>query len=244
MTLRALIFDVDGTLADTEEAHRCAFNAAFAEHGLGWHWNQRLYTALLGVTGGKERLQSYIERLDLPREDRARLHRQVPALHVSKTRHYARLIKDGHVTLRNGIAGLLEEARGAGLMLGIASTTTLTNVDELLKSVFGRSADDIFDIVACGDQVLYKKPAPDIYLLALSDLGIDAAEAVAFEDSAAGLLSAKTAGLCTIVSPTVWTAGHDFARADCVVRSFDDMFGLRGVRAVHDESRPHRTEAA
>lgn len=244
MSLRALIFDVDGTLADTEDAHRRAFNAAFAKHGLDWFWNQRLYTALLGVTGGKERLKSYIERLDLPDADRRHLISLVPALHASKTRCYAAYVEQGQVPLREGVFDLLEEARAAGLLLAIASTTTRSNVDELLMSALHRKPDDVFDVVACGDEVEYKKPAPDIYHLVLSRLGVAASEAIAFEDSATGLLAAKTAGVFTVVSPTVWTLAHDFARADCIVRSLDGLFGLRGLLELHGGHTSNRIEAA
>jgi HAD superfamily hydrolase (TIGR01509 family) len=214
MGLRALLFDVDGTLADTEETHRQAFNAAFLQFELPWEWSPQLYGDLLKVSGGKGRIESYIDTLRVAPAERARLKQLVPGIHRTKTRLYGELIADGRSPLRPGVGRLLREARGAGLKLAIASTTTGANVQALIRRHLGGTGFSRFDVIACGDQVSAKKPAPDIYSLALASLGLPAAACVAFEDSANGLRAAKAAGLFTIVTPTPWTAGQDFAGAD------------------------------
>jgi HAD superfamily hydrolase (TIGR01509 family) len=222
MTLEALIFDVDGTLADTEETHRQAFNAAFIKYELWWDWSAQKYAELLAVSGGKERIASYIDSLDVPQAERARLKQLVPAIHRTKTQIFTELIADGRSPLRPGIARLIHEAREAGVRCAIASTTTAANVEALISAHLGRNAYRTFAVIACGDQVEAKKPAPDIYRLALSTLGLPASSCIAFEDSGNGVRSAKAAALYTVVTPTVWTAAQDFSDADLVLPSLGD----------------------
>ena len=222
MSIKALIFDVDGTIADTEETHRQAFNAAFLEHGLPWDWSRREYAELLRTSGGKERLETYIDSLGLKAQERTRLLGMVQLIHASKTRNYGELIADGRAPLRPGVARLIGEARAAGLRLGIASTTTSANISALIGAQFGADAWNWFEAMACGDVVANKKPAPDIYTRALGMLRLPAADCVAFEDSVNGLKSAKAAGLYTVVTPTIWSEGHDFRGADLLLSSLGD----------------------
>ena len=213
MTLQALIFDVDGTLAETEEAHRAAFNQTFADSGLGWHWSVADYTRLLETTGGKERMKRH--RADIraarPGDD------EIAELHKVKTRAYADILAGGGLELRPGVADLIEKARSAGLRIAVATTTNRPNVDALCRCCWGQEADEIFDVIAAGDEVGAKKPAPDVFLLALERLGLPADKAIAFEDSANGLRSANAAGLRTIMTPSVYTAHQDFTSASWVV---------------------------
>lgn len=213
MTLEALIFDVDGTMADTEEAHRTAFNYAFERYRLGWKWDRDAYRELLTTTGGKERLATYIASLDLSAPERKRLVEMVPAIHAEKTRFYSSFVADGAIPLREGVLRLAEEALDAGCRLAIASTTTAVNIDALLQSTLGPRGIEMFSVIACGDQVRAKKPAPDIYRLALTHLGVAPENAAALEDSANGLRAATGAGLWTVVTPTFWTEHHDFSDA-------------------------------
>ncbi len=181
--LRALIFDVDGTLAETEDLHRQAFNCAFAELDLPWRWDPALYADLLTVMGGKERLAHYIDTQH-PADAKA-LHARAPEIHARKTAAYGALVVESRLPLRPGIARLIAEARAAGIRLAVATTTSRPNVDQLLAINFP-PGDAPFDVIAAGDEANRKKPAPDVFLLALAGLEIAAAEAVAFEDSAAG----------------------------------------------------------
>lgn len=222
MSIEALIFDVDGTLADTEEAHRVAFNLAFERHRLGWSWSRTDYRQLLEVTGGKERIASYIDLLPVTPAERARLRALVPAVHAEKTRFYTAAVQDGGIGLREGVARLLHEARDQGCRLAIASTTTAANIHALLASTLGPRGLDLFAVIACGDQVRAKKPAPDIYRLALATLGLQPERALALEDSANGLRAAVGAGLWTLVTPTFWTQGGDFGAAGLVLPSLGE----------------------
>jgi HAD superfamily hydrolase (TIGR01509 family) len=221
--LKALIFDLDGTLADTEETHRQAFNAAFIELGLWWDWSPPLYKDLLAVSGGKERLRHYIGTLGAPPAERERLLHIVPALHETKTRIYTALLVRGQRPFRPGVLPLLRAARAAGLKLAIASTTTSANVSALLEANLGRAAAIDFDVIACGDQVKDKKPAPDIYRLVLGSLRLASEDCIAFEDSMNGLRAAKAAGLATVVTPSRWTADEDFSDADLLLPTLEGL---------------------
>lgn len=223
MTLRALIFDVDGTLADTEEAHRQAFNAAFIELELGWDWGPQQYAQLLRVSGGKERIAHYIETLRVAPAERARLRPLVSLIHATKTRIYKELLESFKLPLRPGVAKLIHDARAADIKLAIASTTTPANVEALVTAALGRGSMGWFTTIAAGDMVASKKPAPDIYLRALQGLRLPAERCMAFEDSENGLRSARAAGMCTVVTPTRWNIGQDFSGAQLLVNSLEEI---------------------
>jgi beta-phosphoglucomutase-like phosphatase (HAD superfamily) len=169
--LKALLFDVDGTLADTErDGHRPAFNAAFREFGLDWEWDVGLYGQLLAVTGGKERMKYYVEKFRPDYQKPSDFDDMVAELHKAKTRHYTRMLAEGGIPLRPGVKRLLAEARSAGLILGVATTTTPENVTELLRHSLAEDGPEWFDVIAAGDIVPAKKPAPDIYVWAMEQL--------------------------------------------------------------------------
>jgi HAD superfamily hydrolase (TIGR01509 family) len=219
--LQALLFDVDGTLADTErDGHRIAFNLAFREAGLPWEWDVAAYGDLLRVTGGKERIRHFLTlRPDLPQLDDA----AIAELHAAKTRAYVALVSRGEVPLRKGVARLIFEARTAGLQLGIATTTSPANVTALLEATLGPGATDVFAVIAAGDVVPAKKPAPDIYTYALDRLGLPASSVLAFEDSENGLRSARDAGLNVVVTTNDYTRNQDFTGALVVLEHLDDV---------------------
>ena len=222
MSLEALIFDFDGTVADTEETHRQAFNYAFLRLELPWDWSSPLYRELLRTSGGKERIARFITMLRVPDSEKARLASLVPAIHRTKAALYAELIADGRCPLRPGVERLFAEAREAGVRLAIASTTASANVHALLGRHLGAGAARAFHTIVSGDLVQRKKPAPDIYHLALATLGLPSERCIAFEDSPNGLRAAKAANLFTVVTPSQWTAGEDFASADLVLSSLGD----------------------
>jgi len=221
-SLEALLFDVDGTLADTEETHRQAFNYAFVRFRLEWNWTPALYRELLSVSGGRERILAYIETVSRSQSEKQRLHALVPAIHEAKTLLYTELIGDGRCPLRPGVARLLTEAMQSGVQLAIASTTTSANVHALLDRHLGRGSRPRFDVIACADAVERKKPAPDIYRQVVAMLGRSPAQCVAFEDSENGLRAAKGAGLFTVVTPSMWTRDGDFSAADLVLAHLGD----------------------
>lgn len=223
MTLKALIFDVDGTLADTErDGHRPAFNQAFSEAGLDWHWDVALYGKLLAVTGGKERIKHYIDHYRPDYSKPANFDEMVAELHRNKTRHYADLAAKGGIPMRTGVKRLLNEARDAGLRLAIATTTTPQNVTVLLEHSLGAGSTDWFEVIAAGDIVPAKKPAPDIYFYVLEHMDLPASECLAFEDSENGLRASRAAELKTLVTVNDYTLNHNFRGAATVLSSLGE----------------------
>ena len=215
--LTTLLFDVDGTLADTEEIHRQSFNKAFRQAGLDWEWSQELYGELLSVTGGKERIKHFLATHRPDFEPPLKLDEYVAGLHAAKTECYTRAMASGELPLRPGVLRLLGEAREAGLRLGIATTTTPANVTALLQHSISPDAIDWFEVIAAGSVVPAKKPAPDIYHYAMQAMDVSPDECLAFEDSANGLRSALDAGLETLVTVNHYTESHDFTGAAMVV---------------------------
>jgi HAD superfamily hydrolase (TIGR01509 family) len=216
--LSALIFDVDGTLAETERhAHRVAFNETFAEYHLDWDWSEDLYGELLAVTGGKERIKFYWDcyRPDDPRPDH--LEEFIAELHKKKTARYNRILVQHPIPLRTGVRRLLEEARHQGIKLAIATTTGLQNVTTLLEYSLEPHAVTWFDVIAAGDVVTAKKPASDIYHHALQKLRLNANQCIAIEDSNNGLRAARGANLCTIITINDYTRHEDFSTAQLVL---------------------------
>jgi len=209
--MRALVFDVDGTIADTEEAHRRAFNEAFRRHDLALDWPPEVYRVLLRIAGGKERLRSVGLAPDL-----------VAAVHRTKTELYVASVARGETPLRPGIARIVKEAAARRVPLAIATTSSEPNVHALLRATIGPEAIAAFRVLACGDVVAAKKPAPDVYRHALAGLGVEPHDAVAIEDSAIGLAAAKAAGLYTVVTRSPWTDDDDVTAADLVFPHLGD----------------------
>jgi HAD superfamily hydrolase (TIGR01509 family) len=214
MKTAAFIFDVDGTLAETEESHRHAFNATFAAAGLDWHWDPTLYGELLKVTGGKERIRAFI---DGAASVYAMSDERIAVLHSEKTKVYADIIARGGVCLRPGVRDLIGMAKSLQIKVAVATTTNLPNVDSLCVACWGEPARAVFDVVAAGDEAPRKKPAPDIYNIALDRLGLEPEDCIAFEDSRNGMLAAKSAGLQVVITPSQYTAGEDFTEADILL---------------------------
>ncbi len=218
--LQALIFDVDGTLAETEELHRRAFNDTFAAKSLGWVWDQTLYAKLLEVTGGKERIRHFIDQYGAQPtlDDTA-----IADLHRAKTQRYTDLVDSGDITLRPGIRHLLDEAAAKGVRLAIATTTSRPNIDALLRATLGTQP---FEVIAAGDEVAAKKPAPDVYKLALERLGLPPQSCIALEDTLNGLRSAQGAGLACIMTPSVYGGTGPFPGALKVVDLSETSVGI------------------
>jgi HAD superfamily hydrolase (TIGR01509 family) len=211
----ALIFDVDGTLAETEEAHRYSFNRAFSELGLNWTWNQAIYRQLLKVSGGKERILSFAP--DASPE-------LVAALHGRKNQIYTKMVASGQVSFRPGVESLISSARAQGLKLAIATTATRANVETLLGA---RKA--FFHTIACAEDVRMKKPDPEVYALVLKRLDVPADKCLVLEDSSNGLVAATSLGLKVVITPSLYTRGQDFSAAKAVL---PDLNGISLARLI------------
>ena len=239
--LQAFIFDVDGTLAETEQVHLMAFNHAFREEGLDWHWDEAYYTALLDISGGKERMlhhwrQVYPAVRDLSGQG---IHDTIERLHQIKTAAYEAAVNDGAVSLRPGVLRLMDEALGAGIRLAIATTTSPVNIAALLRKAIGLDWRSHFVAIGDASTAPHKKPHPQVYLQMLAALQLPSSACLAFEDSANGLKAATAAGLPTIVTPTSFTCHHDFSAA---LRQVPDLsqVNLTLLRSWHAEANLRR----
>lgn len=214
--LKALIFDVDGTLAETErDGHMPAFNAAFKAAGVDWHWDEALYAKLLGIGGGRERLAIYLRDFsDTVVDDADAL---INSIHQHKATFYTQQVAAGKVPLRTGVARLIAEAKAAGLKVAVATNCSRVSLTALTQHCLGGTPDEIFDVVVTGEEVTMKKPAPEVYRKALAALDITAAEAVAIEDAEIGLRAALAAELKTVVTLSQYTAAEDFTGASVVL---------------------------
>ena len=214
MALKALIFDCDGTLAETEEAHRTAFNLAFASAGLDWHWSVDRYRELLKVTGGKERIAHFIAEEQRQRVD-------INALHLAKNTLYSDTVRSGKVALRPGVMRIITAAQAQGVALAIATTTSRSNLDSLIAATPLRGIG--FAAIVTGEDVTRKKPDPEAYYIALNRLSLSPDVCIAFEDSKNGIDAARGAGIATIVTPSIYTSGDNFRDADIIARNLDDV---------------------
>ncbi len=237
MDLAALIFDVDGTLAETErDAHRMGFNTAFEEAGLPDRWDPELYGELLGVPGGKERIRHYwTQHKGEPEPDPDFVRR----LHERKQEVYAERVRAGQVPPRSGILRLLREAREAGIRLAIATTTSRGPLLELLRHTLDPQAPDWFEVIVAGDEVATKKPDPEVYQKALEELDLPAGACLALEDSALGVQSALAAEVPVVVTPSEYTRAQDFNGALAVY----DSLGEPGEKPVRVLSGPEALSA-
>lgn len=238
--LQALIFDVDGTLADTEQYHLAAFNQAFAAEGIGWHWDEALYTRLLEVSGGKERILAYWDqtRGHLVDVDGTAVRDTVERLHLAKTAAYEAMVNAGRIELRPGVLALMQEAASHGLQLAIATTTSPANVAALLRRAMGSAWRLNFSVICDASSAPLKKPHPQVYLRALEAMRLEPHACLAFEDSSNGLRAARAAGIDTVITPTHFTAHHDFHGA---LRVLDSLAGVRAVDLL--AWREHSLEA-
>lgn len=218
---RALIFDVDGTLAETEEIHRRAFNDAFSYFNLRWEWDTTLYRNLLRVAGGKERIRHFTRLApgaghDMSDDDIAELHR-------FKTARFAQLITAGECALRAGVADVIWTAASRGQRLAIATTTSRSNVEALVSTTLGTGGIDLFSVIVAGDEVQQKKPAPDVYFKVLDFLGLSELECLAIEDSRNGLVAASGAGIPVLITRSIYSRDDTFDGALAIVDSLDEL---------------------
>ena len=212
--LKAIIFDMDGTLADTEELHRRAFNLAFRETACPLHWSRREYRQLLSISGGRERIYHCLQQLGA---DVAGLEQTVDAVHRRKSALYRQILVSDSIELRPGILRLVRECRAAGLQPAIATSSSTSNVNTLLRRTFGSTGAGLFPVIVTCDLVADKKPSPAVYLHALSELDLEAQHCIAMEDTANGNRAALAAGIKTIITTHALTRDNDFSGASLVL---------------------------
>jgi HAD superfamily hydrolase (TIGR01509 family) len=223
--IRALFFDVDGTIVDTEkDGHRVAFNATFKEFGFEFSWDSDTYHELLQTAGGKERMRKYFQHNGLFQG--AISDQLIEALHKRKTEIFIGLIENRRLPLRAGVKRLMAEALECGLRLGICTTANERAVNAIIRAML---PDIPFDIVLTGDVIRKKKPDPEIYLLALEKTGLRPDACIVIEDSANGVYAAKSAGIFVVATTNGYTEREDLSAADIIVTSLGDPEGEKGL---------------
>jgi len=222
--LKAIIFDCDGVLVDTErDGHRVGFNRAFRQFGIAAQWDVPLYGKLLQVAGGKERMRAYFDEYGWPAgsDTEDRKDALIRDLHKAKTEITAGLVGEDALPLRPGISRIVDEALANDVILGVCTTSNPVFIDAVLD-LFGPERKARFGFVHAGDVVARKKPDPAIYELAKQSLKLPAHECIVIEDSRNGLLAAKGAGLPTLITTSTYTVDEDFSEADRVVPELGD----------------------
>lgn len=228
MTLRALLFDVDGTLADTESlGHRPAYNRAFRELGLPFRWGPKLYRKLLQQPGGRERIRHFLTRYEGQLGEQqpqieADLDSFVGRIHDLKSRFFRSYMRRGRVPLRAGIARLMREAHASGVQIAIVTNASRKTLLPVLRYSMGPELAAEVSVIASGEEVPHKKPAPDLYQLAMQRLGVTPRDCVALEDSEMGLTAASAAGVSAVVTFNSDTHEQDFSKAALVVSSLGE----------------------
>lgn len=220
--VKAIIFDCDGVLVDTErDAHRVGFNLAFKQFGIDAEWSVELYGRLVLIAGGKERMRGYFDEFGWPAgvETDEQKDALILELHLAKTKITSEIVSS--LPVRPGILRIIDEAMAAGVKLGVCTTSNPKFIDAVLD-LFGQERKAYFSFVHAGDVVAKKKPAPDIYLLALETLGLPTQDCIVIEDSRNGLLAATRAGLPTLITTSTYTIDEDFDEAVKVVSELGD----------------------
>ncbi len=217
MDLKGIILDVDGTIADTEELHRLAFNKAFKEFKLDWHWSEENYRDILSISGGKERFKRCLDN----DPELKRSLKDVPAfirsLHQCKSAHYRELLESGGIALRPGIKRIIDDALSANIKLGIATSSSTANFNTLIQQTLGVDPETLFSSIVTSDIVHDKKPCPAAYQCALAGMALDPEQCIAIEDTANGNQAAQHAGMQVVITTHAYTLDNDFSGAALVV---------------------------
>ena len=222
MDLKVIVFDIDGTVAETEkDIHRIAFNRAFKEAGIDYYWDEVNYGDYIHIGGGRERLR--IVFADYP-IDETKITREefISNLHKIKTKYYMELLEKDDFPARPGIKRLIEEAVEKGIKLAVASSSNDKSVNLLLERLLGKELKENFSLIIAGDMVKTKKPDPEIFNLVVGKLGVEPGECVVVEDSGIGLIAAKAAGMKCVVTVSLYTAKDSFDGADLLLESLGE----------------------
>ena len=224
MSIKAVFFDQDGVIIDTErDGHRVSFNMTFKEFGFADEWDVEYYHELLQIAGGKERMRHHWKTKGFSKPlTEEEIDNLVKEMHKRKTALFVELIETGKLPLRPGIHRFMKEAMEAGLKVAVCTTSN----EKAAKAVTEKVLSDIkFDLVLAGDVVQNKKPDPEIYNLALSKLGLKPEEVFVVEDSKNGVKAAKAAGMKVIVTTNHYTEKEDVDAGDVIVSCLGDADG-------------------
>jgi HAD superfamily hydrolase (TIGR01509 family) len=234
--LKAVIFGAIGTIAETSDIQRQAFNLAFAEAGLDWNWDAQTYRDLLKINGGQNRICAYRDyRSNRLRQSVAKAAPpanppgtdvtdfQIVALHQAKTKHYVALLENTPLHPRTGVVEMSAACRQAGIQVALCTSTSIENVNGIGAALSGLLPFAQFATIVTSDKIERPKPAPDAYLYCLQQLGLTADQVIAIEDTPVSLTAAKTAGIITIATPGATTSDQDFTAADLIV---EDLTGV------------------
>lgn len=217
MKLNAILFDVGGTIAESEEIHRVSFNEAFKEFGLNWYWDEAIYRELVFIGGGKERIKHYITRAWPEMLKQKNLTKYIESVHKIKGQIYEEFLNDSQLKARPGIIRLLKELKNEKIRLAIVSDTTEANLINLFKKGLGINPIEWFEILAHGGCTIQKKPSPDIYLWTLERLKLPPESCLAIEDAPRGVDSAIDAGLKVLVTPSIYTLEEKFEKSSLLL---------------------------
>lgn len=217
LKLKAIIFDVDGTLAATEETHRLAFNEAFVEFKIPFQWSVSEYIDLLAISGGKERIYNFLKLKKFTVPENESLRDYTLKIHRRKSEIYREKLIAGHIGLRSGVERLIKEARNKNIIMAIATSTSTANVEVVLKNALGDDALNYFDTLVSCDLVADKKPSPAVYQYALANLGLKPENCIVIEDTCNGNRAALAAGMTTVITTHPLTVGEDFTGAALVI---------------------------
>lgn len=222
MLLSAVFFDVDGTIAETEELHRKSFNESFKEFNLDWFWDKPIYKELINIGGGKERIQHYMKRAWPEMLEYKNLSKYIDSIHKVKNEIYEDYVKEEKLTFRPGVKRLISELKENKIRIALVSSSSKTNIENLLLNGLQFKSIEFFDLIAHGDSTKNKKPSPEIYEWALEKLKLSAQSCIAIEDSPRGIDSAVSAKIKVIATPSELTIDENFEAADLVVSDLGD----------------------
>ena len=217
MELSAVLFDVDGTIAETEEFHRKSFNEAFKEFNLDWFWDEAIYSELINVGGGKERIMHHIKRAWPEMLNYKNLSKYVDSIHKTKNEIYEDYLLESNLKTRPGVIRLINELKKKSIKIALVSSTSEINLINLFEKGLKIDYKKIFDVVAHGDSTRSKKPSPEIYEWTLEKLRLPPQGCIAIEDSPRGLEASRAANISTVVTPSLLTNREDFKGAALII---------------------------
>ncbi len=227
MLLSAVLFDVDGTISETEDFHRKSFNEAFKEFNLDWFWDEAIYTELINIGDGKERIEYYIKRAWPEMLEYKNLTKYINSIHKVKNEIFKDFVLDSDIKFRPGVLRLINELKEKNVRIAIVSSTTQEDLFTLFKKGLNMDPNSTFDLIAHGGCTENKRPSPEIYEWILEKMRIAPQSCVAIEDSLRGLRSAVNANINVLVTPSIYTKKEDFKEANIVVSSlgeYDEPF--------------------